>query len=152
MSESGLERGLGLAGATATNMLGMIGVGPFLTLPAMLNDIQITSQAQILLLDTNGRLLGSTIANVKGDLIDEHLRSYLALASPGRAATRSMTIAGQEYEFQFTNFYLRQHVEGYLAVALSRRSVVEAGLQSAFQMTVLFAGVVLILLLSRRRV
>src|SRR5205823_4748138 len=90
---------------------------------------------------------GSTIANVKGDLIDEHLRSYLALASPGRAATRSMTIAGQEYEFQFTNFYLRQHVEGYLAVALSRRSVVEAGLQSAFQMTVLFAGVVLILLL-----
>src|SRR5207245_2703170 len=69
-------------------------------LPAVLSDIQITSQAQILLLDTNGRLLGSTIANVKGDLIDEHLRSYLALASPGRAATRSMTIAGQEYEFQ----------------------------------------------------
>ena len=31
-----LERGLGLLGATATNMLGMIGVGPFLTLPAML--------------------------------------------------------------------------------------------------------------------
>lgn len=31
-----LERGMGLAGATATNMLGMIGVGPFLTLPAML--------------------------------------------------------------------------------------------------------------------
>lgn len=36
MSEKGLERGLGLLGATATNMLGMIGVGPFLTLPAML--------------------------------------------------------------------------------------------------------------------
>ena len=36
MSEEGLERGLGLLGATATNMLGMIGVGPFLTLPAML--------------------------------------------------------------------------------------------------------------------
>ena len=84
---------------------------------------------------------------MKGDLLDEHLRSYLALASPGRAATRSLTIAGQEYEFQFTNFYLRQQVEGYLAVALSRRSVVEAGFQSAFQMTVLFAGVVLILLL-----
>jgi len=116
-------------------------------LSAVLNDIQLTSQAQIVLLDTNGRLLGSTIANVKGDLIDEHLRSYLGLASPGRAATRSITIAGQEYEFQFTNFYLRQHVEGYLAVALARRSVVEAGLQSAFQMTVLFAGVVLILLL-----
>lgn len=31
-----LERGLGLTGATATNMLGMIGVGPFLTLPIML--------------------------------------------------------------------------------------------------------------------
>lgn len=31
-----LERGLGLLGATATNLLGMIGVGPFLTLPAML--------------------------------------------------------------------------------------------------------------------
>ena len=116
-------------------------------LPAVLSDIQSKSQAQVVLLDTKGRLLGSTLANVKGDLLDEHLRSYLALASPGRAATRSMTIAGQEYEFQFTNFYLRQHVEGYLAVALSRRSVVEAGLQSAFQMTVLFAGVVLILLL-----
>jgi diguanylate cyclase (GGDEF)-like protein len=117
------------------------------TLPAVLSDIQSKSQAQVVLLDTKGRLLGSTLANVKGDLLDEHLRSYLALASPGRAATRSLTIAGQEYEFQFTNFYLRQHVEGYLAVALSRRSVVDAGLQSAFQMTVLFAGVVLILLL-----
>ena len=116
-------------------------------LPAVLSDIQSKSQAQVVLLDTKGRLLGGTLANVKGDLLDEHLRSYLALASPGRAATRSLTIAGQEYEFQFTNFYLRQQVEGYLAVALSRRSVVEAGLQSAFQMTVLFAGVVLILLL-----
>src|SRR2546423_3288637 len=116
-------------------------------LPAVLSDIQSKSQAQVVLLDTKGRLLGSTVANVKCDLLDEHLRSYLALASPGRAATRSLTIAGQEYEFQFTNFYLRQQVEGYLAVALSRRSVVEAGFQSAFQMTVLFAGVVLILLL-----
>src|SRR3989454_3972011 len=116
-------------------------------LPAVLSDIQSKSQAQVVLLDTKGRLLGSTLANVKGDLLDEHLRSYLALASPGRAATRSLIIAGQEYEFQFTNFYLRQQVEGYLAVALSRRSVVEAGFQSAFQMTVLFAGVVLILLL-----
>jgi len=116
-------------------------------LPAVLSDIQSKSQAQVVLLDTKGRLLGSTLANVKGDLLDEHLRSYLALASPGRAATRSLTIAGQEYEFQFTNFYLRQQVEGYLAVALSRRGVVEAGFQSAFQMTVLFAGVVLILLL-----
>src|SRR5213592_1238210 len=115
--------------------------------PAVLSDMQSRSQAQVVLLDTKGGLLGSTLANVKGDLLDERLRSYLALASPGRAATRSLTVAGQEYEFQFTNFYLRQHVEGYLAVALSRRSVVDAGLQSAFQMTVLFAGVVLILLL-----
>ena len=115
--------------------------------PAVLSDMQSKSQAQVVLLDTKGGLLGSTLANVKGDLLDERLRSYLALASPGRAATRSLTVAGQEYEFQFTNFYLRQHVEGYLAVALSRRSVVDAGLQSAFQMTVLFAGVVLILLL-----
>src|SRR5438105_9501197 len=81
------------------------------------------------------------------DLIAEHLRSYLALASPGRAATRSLTISGQDYEFQFTNFYLRQHIEGYLAVGLSRRSVIDAGLHSALQMTVLFAGVVLVLLL-----
>src|SRR5438094_426623 len=115
--------------------------------PAVLSDMESKSQAQVVLLDTKGGLLGSTLANVKGDLLDERLRSYLALASPGRAATRSLTVAGQEYEFQFTNFYLRQHVEGYLAVALSRRSVVDAGLQSAFQMTVLFAGVVLILLL-----
>ena len=115
--------------------------------PAVLREMQSKSQAQVVLLDTKGGLVGSTLANVKGDLLDERLRSYLALASPGRAATRSVSIAGQEYEFQFTNFYLRQHVEGYLAVALSRRSVVEAGVQSAFQMTVLFAGVVLILLL-----
>ena len=37
MSEPVLERGLGLTGATATNLLGMIGVGPFLTLPIMLS-------------------------------------------------------------------------------------------------------------------
>src|SRR5256714_4772789 len=116
-------------------------------LPAVLSDIQSKSQAQVVLLDTKGRLLGSTVANVKCDLLDEHLRSYLALASPGRAATRSLTIAGQEYEFQFPNFCRRQQVEGYLAVALSGRRVVEAGFQSAFQMAVLFAGVVLILLL-----
>lgn len=35
-SSEQLERGMGLAGATATNLLGMIGVGPFLTLPIML--------------------------------------------------------------------------------------------------------------------
>ena len=151
------DKYIGYRGSTVSSlaaagpvMLGDRVVGGVLVetaLPAVLSDIQSKSQAQVVLLDTKGRLLGSTLANVKGDLLDEHLRSYLALASPGRAATRSLTIAGQEYEFQFTNFYLRQQVEGYLAVALSRRSVVEAGFQSAFQMTVLFAGVVLILLL-----
>src|SRR5439155_13079196 len=55
--------------------------------------------------------------------------------------------AVKEYAFEFTNFDLRQRVKGSLDVALSRRSVMEAGIQSAFQMTVLFAGVVLILLL-----
>jgi len=117
------------------------------SLDAVLSEMQSRSQAQVTLIDANGRLLGSTIKGVPGGVIDEHLRSYLALASPGRAATRSLTVGGQEYEFQFTNFYLRQHAEGYLAVAISRRSVIEAGLQSAGQMTVLFAGVVLVLLL-----
>jgi nitrate/nitrite-specific signal transduction histidine kinase len=56
-------------------------------------------------------------------------------------------VSGQDYEFQFTNFYLRQQVAGYLAVAVSRKSVIQAGLQSAIQMTALFAGVVLVLLL-----
>src|ERR1700687_55759 len=82
-----------------------------------------------------------------GNLVDDRLRSYLALASPGRAVSRGVNVRGQDYQFQFTNFYLRQRPEGYLAVALSRRGVIEAGLQSALQMTVLFAGVVLVLLL-----
>src|SRR5438445_34511 len=117
------------------------------SLGAVLSYLQSRSQAQVALIDANGHLLGSTMTSLHRDLIDEHLRSYLALASPGRAATRSLTISGQDYEFQFTNFYLRQHIEGYLAVGLSRRSVIDAGLQSALQMTVLFAGVVLVLLL-----
>src|SRR3989442_6689843 len=117
------------------------------SLAAVLSDMQSKSQAQVALIDANGHLLGSTMTSLHGDLIDEHLRSYLALASPGRAATRSLTISAQDYEFQFTNFYLRQHIEGYLAVGVSRRSVIDAGLQSALQMTVLFAGVVLVLLL-----
>ncbi len=116
-------------------------------LGSVLNEMQTKAQAEVALLDANGRLLGSTIPGIKGDLIDEHLRSYLALASPGRAATRSLSVGAQEYEFQFTNFYLRQEVAGYLAVAVSRKSVIQAGLQSAIQMTALFAGVVLILLL-----
>ena len=117
------------------------------SLPALLSDLQSKSQSQVTLIGSNGHLIGSTMAGLHGDLIDEHLRSYLALASPGRAAIRSLTIGGQEYEFQFTNFYLRQQVQGFLAVGLSRRSVIDAGLQSALQMTVLFAGVVLVLLL-----
>jgi diguanylate cyclase (GGDEF)-like protein len=116
-------------------------------LPAMLSELQSKSQAQVALIDRDGKLIGSTIAGLKGDIVDEHLRSYLALAAPGRAATRSRTIGAQDYEFLLTNFYLRQVPEGYLAVALSRQTVIEAGLHSAFQMTVLFAGVVLILLL-----
>ena len=116
-------------------------------LASVLADMQSRSQAQVLLLDANGRLEGTTLRGLKNDLMDEHLRSYLALASPGRAATRSLSVGGQEYEFQFTNFYLRQDPAGYLAVALSRRGVIDAGLHSAFQMTVLFTGVVLVLLL-----
>ena len=116
-------------------------------LAAVLADMQASSQAQVVLLDANGHLIGSTMRGLKTDLMDEHLRSYLALASPGRAATQSMSIFGQDYEFQFTNFYLRQDPAGFLAVALSRKGVVDAGVHSAFQMTVLFAGVVLVLLL-----
>ena len=116
-------------------------------LARVLADMQSTSQAQVVLLDANGRLLRTTLPGLKDDLMDEHLRSYLALASPGRAATRSLNVGGQEYELQFTTFYLRQDPAGYLAVALSRKGVIDAGLHSAFQMTILFAGVVLVLLL-----
>ena len=116
-------------------------------LNAVLAELQNKSQAQVVLITSDGRPLGSTIKGVPSDLIDEHLRSYLALASPGRAAIRSIGVGGQEYEFQFTNFYLRQSPQGYLAVAVSRRSVIDAGRQSALQMTVLFTGVVLVLLL-----
>jgi diguanylate cyclase (GGDEF)-like protein len=137
-------------GAAGPVMLGDRVVGGVLiqtSLRDVLSDMQSKSQAQVALLDSNGHLLGSTMSGIKGDLTDQNLRAYLALASPGRAARRSLTVGDQEYEFQFTNFYLRQHIEGYLAVALSRTSVIQAGLHSAFQMTVLFAGVVLVLLL-----
>jgi len=117
------------------------------SLDSALREMQSKSQSEIVLIDASGRPLGSTITGVPSGLIDDHLRSYLALASPGRAATRSLSVKGQEYEFQFTNFYLRQHTEGYLAVAVSRKSVIEAGLHSALQMTALFTGVVLVLLL-----
>jgi diguanylate cyclase (GGDEF)-like protein len=116
-------------------------------LAGVLNEMQTKALAEVALLDAGGRLVGSTLPGIKGDIIDQTLRSYLALASPGRAATRSISVSGQDYEFQFTNFYLRQQSVGYLAVAVSRKSVIQAGLQSAIQMTALFAGVVLILLL-----
>jgi diguanylate cyclase (GGDEF)-like protein len=116
-------------------------------LQAVLAEMQSRSQSEVILVDGNGHVLGSTLAGVTGNPIDDRLRSYLALASPGRAATRALGVKGQDYEFQFTNFYLRQQPQGYLAVALSRRGIIEAGLRSALQMTVLFAGVVLILLL-----
>ncbi|TMD40163.1 MAG: diguanylate cyclase [Chloroflexi bacterium] len=151
------DKYIGYLGAPATAlaaagpvMLGDRVVGGVLvqsSLADVLTEMQSKSEAQVALLDGNGSLLASTLAGVKGELIDEHLRSYLALASPGRAATRTLTIGNQAYEFQVTNFYLRQHIEGYLAVALSRKSVIDAGVQSAIQMTALFAGVVLILLL-----
>jgi hypothetical protein len=99
-------------------------------LAGVLSEMQAKAQSEVVLLDAAGRLLGSTVPGIKGDLIDEHLRSYLALASPGRAASRSLAVGSQEYEFQFTNFYLRQKVAGYLAVAVSRKSVIEAGVQS----------------------
>jgi diguanylate cyclase (GGDEF)-like protein len=116
-------------------------------LRAVLADMQSHSQSDVMLMDGTGQPIGSTLTGVSGNLIDDRVRSYLALASPGRAVTRALKVRGEDYQFQFTNFYLRQHPEGYLAVALSRRGVVEAGLHSALQMTVLFAGVVLVLLL-----
>jgi diguanylate cyclase (GGDEF)-like protein len=116
-------------------------------LQAVLMEMQSKSQSEVILMDGNGRLLGTTLAGVTGNLADDRLRSYLALASPGRAVTKAISVGGQDYQFQFTNFYLRQHPEGYLAVALSRRGVIDAGFHSAVQMTVLFAGVVLVLLL-----
>ncbi|HEY4871967.1 MAG TPA: HAMP domain-containing protein, partial [Candidatus Dormibacteraeota bacterium] len=117
------------------------------SLQAVLMEMQSKSQSEVILIDASGRLIGGTLPGVTGNLVDDKLRSYLALASPGRAVKRGISVKGQDYEFQFTNFYLRQRPEGYLAVALSRRGVIEAGLQSALQMTALFAGVVLVLLL-----
>ena len=116
-------------------------------LNAVLAELQSKSQAQVVLTDASGRPLSSTITGVPTVLVDDHLRSYLGLASPGRAAIRSLNVGNEEYEFQITNFYLRQSPQGYLAVAVSRRSVIDAGVQSAIQMTALFTGVVLVLLL-----
>jgi diguanylate cyclase (GGDEF)-like protein len=115
--------------------------------PALLAEMKVKSQAQVLLLDQNGRLIGSSIAGVKGSLLDDRTRSYLDLAAPGRASRQPVMIQGQEYEVEFSLFYLRQKPAGYLGVAISRQAVIQAGLHSAVQMTALFTGVVLVLLL-----
>ncbi|HEY0492721.1 MAG TPA: diguanylate cyclase [Candidatus Dormibacteraeota bacterium] len=115
--------------------------------PSLLGDMKAKSQAQVLLLDPSGRLIGSTVAGVKASLLDDRTRSYLDLAAPGRASRQPVNIQGQEYEVQFSLFYLRQVPAGYLGVAISRQAVTQAGTHSAVQMTALFAGVVLVLLL-----
>jgi len=116
-------------------------------LSAVLADMRTKSESQVLLLDGGGRLLGSTLAGVKSGLLDDHTRAYLDVAALGRASRQHVAIQGQEYELQFSLFYLRQKPTGYLGVAISRQSVIQAGLHSALQMTALFTGVVLILLL-----
>ena len=115
--------------------------------PALLSEMKVKSQAQVMLLDQNGHLIGSSIAGVKGGLLDDRTRAYLDVAAPGRASRQPVAIQGQEYEVQFSLFYLRQKPAGYLGVAISRQAVIQAGLHSAVQMTALFAGVVLVLLL-----
>ena len=116
-------------------------------LSAVLSDMRTRSLATVTLFDRNGRMLGTTLTGVSPSILDEHARAYLDLASPGRALHRTVSVSGQAYEVQFTNFYLRQRPVGYLAVGLSRSGVTSAGLQSALQMTALFTAVVLVLLL-----
>ena len=123
---------------------GVLAVTP---LNALLSDMRTRSLATILLFDRSGRLLGTTLTGVSPSVLDDRTRSFLDLASPGRALHRTIAVAGQAYEMQFTNFYLRQRPVGYLAVGLSRSGVTSAGLQSALQMTALFTAVVLALLL-----
>jgi diguanylate cyclase (GGDEF)-like protein len=140
-------RALGAAGPVtfADRVVG--GVLVETPLSELVSEMVSESQSAVVLLNNAGQPLASSLPALKDSPMDESLRSYLALASPGRAATRSLTVGQEQYEFQFTNFYLRQQADGYLAVALSRKSVVDAGVQSAIQMTTLFAGVVLVLLL-----
>jgi diguanylate cyclase (GGDEF)-like protein len=140
-------RALGAAGPVtfADRVVG--GVLVETPLSELVSEMVSESQSAVVLLSNAGQPLASSLPALKDSPMDESLRSYLALASPGRAATRSLTVGQEQYEFQFTNFYLRQQADGYLAVALSRKSVVDAGVQSAIQMTTLFAGVVLVLLL-----
>jgi len=116
-------------------------------LATVLREMGSESMSDVTLLDQNGQVIGSTFGGLSKDLLDEHTRSYLDLASPGRAARRTTDVGQSPYEFQFTLFYLRQRPVGYLAVALSRQSVVDAGFRSAVQMTALFSAVLLLLLM-----
>src|SRR2546423_346774 len=43
-------------------------------LAGVLKEMQAKAQAEVALLDANGRLLGSTVSGIKGDLIDQNLR------------------------------------------------------------------------------
>jgi diguanylate cyclase (GGDEF)-like protein len=123
--------------------------GVLITTPlsAVLADMRSQSLASVALFDRSGHLIGTTLRGMPASVLDERNRAYLDLASPGRAQRRTVHLAGDAYEIQFTNFYLRQRPAGYLGVALSRIAVTAAGQQSALQMTLLFSGVVLILLL-----
>jgi diguanylate cyclase (GGDEF)-like protein len=114
-------------------------------IPTVLQDMRVKSQATISLYDSDGQLLGSTLSGLPTS-VDAATRSFLQLSAPGRASERAINVHGDPYEWQVTTFYLRQRPEGYLAVALSRQAVVDAGVRSAAQMTILFASVVLLLL------
>lgn len=115
-------------------------------LSTLLEEMRGKALADVALLDQNGQVIGSTLPGVAKDLLDERTRSYLELASPGRAARRTIDVSHRPFEWQFTLFYLRQRPVGFLAVALSRQGVVDAGFRSAVQMTALFTLVVVLLL------
>ena len=75
-SQSGLVRGMGLLQATAANMLNMIGIGPFMTIPLILDKM---GGAQAML----GWLLGLVLTSRAGC---GHLPG--ALGKDSRLATR----------------------------------------------------------------
>src|SRR5256712_13972061 len=64
-------------------------------LAGVLTEMQAKAQAEVALLDGSGRLLGSTVSGIKGELIDERRRSYLALAAPCPAASLSLSVASR---------------------------------------------------------
>lgn len=122
--------------------------GVLLTTPmgTVLQQMRMKALAHVALYSVDGQLLGSTLTGLPTSL-DSATRSFLQLSAPGRASERAVTVHGDPYEWQVTSFYLRQRPQGYLAVALSRQSVLDAGLRSAAEMTTLFAAVVLLLLI-----